>query len=110
MWLKSIVPSSDNSYIGKSTIQQNLYIFFSIKSNLFPNSILTPPAIFCAVSNSSAIKNIASLFDIFPISTNASLFSGVMNFEIPPVNSPFSSTFVQANPFAPNSDTANSDI
>ena len=102
LWLKSIVPSSDNSYIGKSTIKQNLYTPFSTKSNLFPNSSLTPPAIFCAFLNSSAIKKIAVL-GFAPICSNPNFTSSVINFAIPPVTSFSASNFTQAKPFASNS-------
>ena len=111
LWLKSIVPSSDNSYIGKSTIKQNLYTPFSIKSNLLPNSILINPAIFCAFANSSAIKNILDPFST-PISLcSFSFISSVINFAIPPEIVPSPSNFVHANPFAPTSSVvANSPI
>ena len=92
-------------------MKQKRYTSFCNKSNLLPNSILTKPAIFCAFSNSSAIKNIAELFAAPYFSCKASFISGVINLAIPPVTSPFSSIFVQAKPFAPTSfDVANSPI
>ncbi len=103
LWLKSIFPSSDSSYIGKSTIQQNLYISFSISSSLLPNSILTSPAIFCAVFISSAMKNMLEFFAIPYSFSSFSFISSVINLPIPPDISPFSSYFVQARPFAPAS-------
>ena len=87
-----------------------MYTFFSIKSKRFPNSILTSPAIFCAVWNSSAIKKILSPDFTPKFSSNAFLFSSVMNFAIPPCTVPSISNFVHANPFAPHSSTANSVI
>ena len=107
MWLKSTVPSSDNSYIGKSTIKQNLYTFFSTKSNLLANSILNPPAIFCAVLNSSATKNMLS-FGFAPNSISFAFTSSVINFAIPPDTLDSVSNFTHARPFAPSSFTANS--
>ena len=111
LWLKSILPSSSlYSYIGKSTIKQNLYTFFSNKSNLFPSSILTCPAIFWAISNLSAIKNILSPFLAPNSSSNRVKISSETNFAIPPCAILFSSIFVQAKPFAPKLSTANSVI
>ena len=106
LWLKSIVPSSDNSYIGKSTIKQNLYTSFSNKSNSFPSLILTPPAIFCAFVNSSATKNIASFF-VIPILSNIFAFlSSSINLAIPPFKFISLSTFTHAKPLASSSSTA----
>ena len=87
-----------------------MYTFFSNKSNLFPNSILTPPAIFCAVLNSSAIKKIES-FGLTPnLLSSVSFTLSVINLAIPPATLFSLSNLVQANPFAPNSSTANSVI
>ena len=91
-------------------MKQNLYIFFSNKSSLFPSSILTCPAIFCAVSNLSAMKNILSSGFTPNSFSNLLNASSVMNFAIPPCGVLFSSIFTQASPFAPCSSTANSTI
>ena len=53
---KSIVPSSDNSYIGKSTIKQKRYTSFSSKSNSSPSFILEEVHIQLAVSDEGALQ------------------------------------------------------
>ena len=98
------------SYIGKSTIKQNLYVSFSNKSKRFPSSIRTSPAIFCTVSSfSSATKNKLSPVFAPNFSSKPFLTSSVTNLAIPPCG-PSSVNFTQARPFAPASSTAYSVI
>ena len=83
---------SSNSYIGKSTVQQNLKIFFSIISISSAIFILALPANFAASSNSLHTKNIASpslALEIFFILVIASIDK---NLAIGPLDSPSEKT------------------
>ena len=85
LWQNVSLPLSSSSYIGKSTIQQNLYTDSSIKFNLFPSSVLIWPANVFALDSTSAIKNIVS-FIFKSAKDNSSFFiSSGINLSIGPL-------------------------
>ena len=110
LWQKSNFPLSLISYIGKSTIQQNLYTSLSIKSSLIPISFLISPASFSTMFLCSAIKNTLSPGLVSVCIINCFLDSSSINFAIGPWNSPSSKILIHANPFALHSFIAKSVI
>ena len=101
LWQNAIFPVSSNSYIGKSTIQQNLYIFSSIKFNLFPSSVLIRPASSVAFGLLSAIKNIVSSFSRLANSRSSDFNSSGMNLSIGPLKDKSSCTSKYPRPPIP---------
>ena len=96
LWEKSIfLSSSFHSYMGKSTIQQNLYSSCGIRFSSRPRRVRAWPAMLAARSVlASAAKNSASPAFTFAASAIAVSAAGGMNLAMGPlpVSVPFSSS------------------
>lgn len=106
LWLNPIAPLSFFSCIGESTIQQNRYALFSMRSARLAASTRTSLITLATSVSSPAPKNTAVPAPPLTSAMSCCVTFSVRNLAIGPVSWPLSPIRTQANPCAPRS-TAN---